>query len=290
MKFEYLEARSIDEAVSLLGKYDGRAKLIAGGTDLVVQMRRRMKKPEYVINIANIKELNHIHFNEKDGLKIGALTPIRSLEKSAELRQRYPVIGQAASVLASVGIRTIATLGGNLCNASPSADTAPSLIALGAQVKIIGPGGERKVSLEDFFTGPGTTALGRGELLAEVTVPLMPARTGAVYLKHGIRGSIDLAIVGVAAVITLEGNGEAVQEAKIVLGAVAPTPMRARKAEAVLKGKKVTEADIEEAARLASNECQPISDVRSTKEYRREMVNVFMKYAIREALSSAKAA
>jgi len=288
MKFEYLEPSTIEEAISLLAKYNGKAKVIAGGTDLMVQMRKQQRRPQYVINIGFIPGLDYINYVENEELRIGSLTTIRALEKSTELKQRYPVIPQAAGQLASMAIRNIATLGGNLCNATPSADMAPALIGLSAAVKIVGPAGERMVLLEDFFTGPGNTILKTGELLMEIKVPLLPPRTGAIYLKHAIRGSTDLAIVGVAAVITLEPQSEACRDVKVVLGAVAPTPMRARNAEEILKNKVITQSDIEEAGRVASAECQPISDVRSSAEYRREMVQVFTKRAIKEAVEAAK--
>jgi len=288
MRFEYLEPTTMEEAVSLLTKYDGKAKVIAGGTDLIVQMRKRQIRPQYMINLGFITDLDYINYSEKEGLKIGALTTIRALEKSTELKQQYPVISQAAGQLASVAIRNVATVGGNLCNAAPSADMAPALIGLSATVEIVGPAGERVVLLEDFFTGPGNTVLKTGELLKEIQVPVLSPRTGATYLKHGIRGSIDLAIVGVAAVIRLEPRGEACQDIKVVLGAVAPTPMRARNAEEFLKGKVITQAEIDGAGRLASEECRPIPDVRASAEYRRQMVNVFTKRAISEAVAAAK--
>ena len=290
MRFEYLEPANIPEAIALLERYDGKAKIIAGGTDLLVQMRRGTIKPEYVINIGNIQGLDYIRYDENEELKIGALTTIRTLERSAEVQQGYPVIPQAASRMASVGVRNLATLGGNLCNAAPSADTAPALIALSARARIVGPKGERVVLLEDFFTGPGSTILGKGEILTEIQVPVLQPRTGTTYLKHDIRGTLDLAIVGVAAAITLEPRGELCQEAKVVLGAVAPTPMRARQAEEILKGKEIDDTLIEKSAQVASDESQPITDVRAPADYRSEMVKVFTRRAIKEALRLAKAA
>jgi aerobic carbon-monoxide dehydrogenase medium subunit len=287
MRFEYLEARSVRQAVSLLLKHQGKAKVIAGGTDLIVQMRRRMKRPQYVIDISRIRQLDYVRRGKND-LRIGALTTMGSLVRSQEVRKRCAVISQAASQVASLGVRNIGTLGGNLCNASPSADTAPILIGLSAIARIEGPEGKKEVPLEDFFTGPGTTVLGAGELLVEVAVPLPRAGTGATYLKHGIRGSIDLSIVGVAAVIALDGDAGPVKEARIVLGAVGSTPMRATKAEGMLMGKAATEDGIALAARAASEESRPITDVRATAEYRREMVEVFTRRALRQALERAK--
>jgi carbon-monoxide dehydrogenase medium subunit len=285
MRFRYVAPTTVEEAISLLTEYNGKAELIAGGTDLVPQMRQKAKRPEYVIDISGIPGLDYIDFDEKDGLKIGALTTIRTLETSADLQQRYPVISQAASQLGSVAIRNVGTLGGNLCNAAPSAETAPALIGLSAKAKIVGCDGERVIPLEDFFTGPGSTALKKGELLVEIEVPMPPPNTKGVYLKHSIRGTIDLALVSVAAIITLKPNGEFCRDIKIALGAVAPTPMRAHKAEEIMKGQRIDEVLISRAAQAASNEARPISDVRASAEYRKEMVKVFSRRALREAMA-----
>ena len=287
--FQYFEPASVEEAISLSAKYKEEAKVLAGGTDLVVQMMRRMAKPQYIINIGTIPHLNYIDYDGEKGLKIGASTTIAALEKSPEIRQRHPVIAQAALTLGSVAIRNVATLGGNLCNAAPSADMAPPLLGLSATVKIVGPTGEKTVLLEDFFTGPGSTILRTGELLIEVQVPLSPPRTGGVYLKHATRKFMDLAIVGVAAVITLSSD-EVCRDAKIVLGAVAPTPIRVQQAEGVIKNKMINEEKIQECAVVAAEEASPISDVRASAEYRREMVKVFTRDAVRRALEVARGA
>jgi carbon-monoxide dehydrogenase medium subunit len=283
MRFEYLEPATIEEAVSLLTKYNGRAKVIAGGTDLLVPMRQKVIRPDYVVDIINIPGLDYINYDDEKGLRIGALTTIRSLEKSAELNQRYPVISQAASQLGSVAIRNMGTLGGNLCNAAPSAETAPALIGLSAEARIVGPDGERVVPLEDFFTGPGTTVLKTAELLVEIQVPVLPLRTKGVYLKHAIRGSIDLAIVGVAAIVILEPGSNVCKDIKLVLGAVGPTPMRAHQAEEIIKGKRIDDALIDKCAQVASDESRPITDVRASDWYRKEMIKVFTRRAIKEA-------
>ncbi len=284
MRFQYLEPATIEEAVSLLTKYNGRAKVIAGGTDLLVQMRQKVIRPDYVVDITNIPGLDYINYDEEKGLRIGALTTIRSLEKSAELRQRYPVISQAASQLGSVAIRNMGTLGGNLCNAAPSAETAPALIGLSAKAKIVGPDGERVVPLEDFFIGPGTTVLKTAELLVEIQAPVLPPRTKGVYLKHAIRGTIDLAIVGVAIIATLEPETKVCEDIKVVLGAVAPTPMRTKKTEELITGKRIDDTLINESAESASTEARPISDVRASAWYRTEMVKVLTRWALRETI------
>lgn len=284
MRFDYLQSKTVEQAINSLIKYNGNARVIAGGTDLVVQMRKKLVAPQALVDIGEVSGLSYISYDGKKGLKIGALTTIRALEKSTLLQKMYPVIPQAASQLGSVAIRNVATIGGNLCNASPSAETAPALIGLSASAKIVGPEGERMIPIEEFFTGPGNTVLKRGELLVEVNVPVLPSNTKGVYLKHGIRGSIDLAIVGVAAIITLDG--EVCKDIKLVLGAVAPTPMRARRAEELIKGKKIEEDLVNQVAKVASEEARPISDVRATAEYRKEMVKVFTRRAIREVIGS----
>lgn len=283
MRFNYLEPATIEEAVSLLGKYDGKAKVVAGGTDLVVQIREKLIAPEYVVDIGYISGLDRIDYDETQGLRIGALTTIRAIEKSSKICQVYPAIAQSAGLLGSVAIRNVATIGGNLCNAAPSADTAPALIGLSAKGKIIGPDGEKIVSLEEFFTGPGCIVCEPGELLVEIQVPVPSPGTRGVYLKHG-RSAIDLATVGVAVIMTME-PGAVCRDVKIVLGAVAPTPMRARKAEEVLRGKKVEPALIEKSAQAAADEARPITDVRASAEYRKEMIKVYTRRAIAQLVA-----
>lgn len=285
--FEYLEPTSVSEGISLLAKYSGEAKVIAGGTDLLVKMKQGKESPQYVIDLKSIPGLDYINYDSEEGLRLGALVTIRALEQSTEVHQRYPAISQAASRLGHVAVRNIATLGGNLCNAVPSADMAPALVGLSARAKIVSPGGERVVPLEDFFTGPGDTVLKKGELLVEIQVPVPLLNTRGIYLKHSMRGTFDLAIVNVAVVVTLEPEDEVCKDIKIVLGAVAPTPMRAKRAEAVIKGKRIEDKVIEEAAQIASEQARPISDVRASAEYRKEMVKVFTRRAIMEVISLA---
>lgn len=282
MRFEYLEPHTIEEAISLLSHYDGRAKVIAGGTDLINLIRTKMIRPACLVDIERIPALDYVKYDNKGSLFIGALATLRTLEMSADVKQRHPVISQAAGQLGSMAIRNVATVGGNLCHASPAADMAPSLIALAARVKIIGPGGERIVALEDFFAGPGRTVLGRGEMLLEIEVPSMPPHAQGVYLKHAIRGAADLAMVGVTVIATLDGGR--CRNVRIALGAVAPTPIRARNAESVLEGQALDDALVEYAAQAASEESRPITDVRASADYRREMVKVFTQWAIRRVV------
>lgn len=283
MRFDYLEPHTVAEAVSLLSENNGRARVIAGGTDLINLIRTRRIRPRCVVDIGHIPGLDYVEYDDNGALSIGALTTIRNLERSADLKARHPVIAQAAAQLGSVAVRNVGTIGGNLCHASPAAETAPALIGLGARLKITGPAGERVVALEDFFTGPGQTVLQRGEMVVQIQVPPIPPHTKGAYLKHSIRGTADLAIVGVAAIATWDGGR--CRNVKIVLGAVAPTPMRARGAEAALEGKEMDDVLIANAARAAADEARPITDVRASADYRKEMVKLFTRRAIREAVS-----
>jgi carbon-monoxide dehydrogenase medium subunit len=286
--FQYLSPASISEAVSLLKEYGQEAKVIAGGTDLVVQMRKGSLSPRYVVDINGIPGLDTIRYDPVRGLTIGALTTVRALEKSADLRQQYPLISLAASKLGSVAIRNVATVGGNLCNAMPIADTAQALLALSAKVRITGPEGDRVIPLEDFLIGHGKTALGTGELLREVQVPVLAPHTKGFYLKQTIRGSIDLAIVNVAVAITVDPGDAVCKDIRIVLGSVAPTPIRARKAEDVVRGKRLDEDVIGKAAQLASEDAHPRpGSIRASGEYKKEMVLVLTGQLLREAVSSA---
>jgi len=283
MRFEYLEPETIVEALTMLNRYQGMSKIIAGGTDLMLQIRNKVVKPEYVVDITRIPGLDYMAFDDQQGLRLGALATIRALETSAELQRKYPIISQAAGQLGSVAIRNVATVGGNLCNALPSAETSQVLVALSAQVRIIGPGGERTIPLESFFTGVGKTLLQPDEILLEILVPESPPHTSGIYIKHSPRGPIDLAIVNIAVVMTMEPDGKACREAKIVLGAVSPTPLRAKKAENMLKGKRVDGALIDRAAQVASDEAHPRQgSIRGSFEYKKEMVRVLTGRAIRE--------
>lgn len=285
-KFEYFAPKTIEEACSLLAQYKGEARILAGGTDLLVKMKNRRTVPSYLINIKNIPDLDYFHYDEEAGLRIGALTTLEAIKTSPLVRRRFDILGQAASVMGSVEIRNQGTIGGNLCNAAPSAETAPALIALSARAKIVGPAGERTVALEDFFTGPGETVLQSGEILTEVQIPNPPPRSGGVYLKYSIR-KMDIAAVGVGVLFTLNG-GESCADIKIALGAVAPTPIRARKAEEVIRGQQPTEELMARAAQVAAEESRPITDIRSRAEKRKEMVGVLTRQAIEQAAKEAR--
>jgi len=285
-EIECLFPKTLSEALSLLRKHKGSAKALAGGTDLLPKMKRRELAPKYLIDLKGIANLNFIKYEKQKGLRIGAGTTLNEILESSVISKRYPILTEAVSQMASTQIRNIGTIGGNLCNAVPSADTAPPLIALGAKLKLVGPQKARTIFVEDFFKGPDKTVLDPGELVAEVQIP--PPHSGELgtYLKHTIRAEMDLAVVGVAAYLALDSKKHICKDVKIVLGAVAPIPMRAKKAEAVLIGKTLDDDLIERAATIASEESKPIDDIRSSAEYRREMVRVLTKKALRQSLET----
>ncbi len=279
--FDYYAPGSLQEVCALVAQMGPRAKVLAGGTDLLVKMKQNILSPEILISLKNLHQLTDIRYEQDKGLVIGARATHNSLVNSAIIQEKYLSICEAAHHMANNQVRNTGTIGGNIVNAVPSADLPPILIALGARVQLVGTGGERVLPLEDFFTGPGKTVLKQDEILTEIIIP-DNAFTGSTYFKFGLRRSGALAVVGVAVAVTVEG--EVCKEARIVLGAVAPVPMRARKAEELIKGKKVTEELLEEVGRSAASESSPISDIRGSEEYRRDMVRVFTKRTLRKAV------
>ena len=283
-RVDYLKPGSLSEALELLAENrDGRYALYAGGTDVIPKLKARsMKPPEALIDLKAIRELDFISYDEKTGLRIGALATISSVVEADRVKKNYPILYQAAHSIASTHIQNRGTIVGNICNAVPSADSAPALLCLGAKVVCVSRSGERTLGIESFFTGPNQTALGSGEIVREIQVPPMAAGTRGVYLKLSPRSRMDLAVVGVA-VLVRKDHG-AFGDARIGLGAVAPTPMRATKAEERLKGESVNEKVVLEAAKAASDESKPISDHRASAEYRRMMVEVLVSRAIRQII------
>jgi aerobic carbon-monoxide dehydrogenase medium subunit len=279
-RFDYFEPTTLQEAVSLLDRYGSAASVLAGGTDLLVEIKEQIRRPDYVINIKKIPSLDRLSFDERSGLRIGALVTVRQVESSGIVGERYPSLQHAAREIGSIQVRNRATVVGNICRASPSADTLPPLMAHAAKVTIFGPDGERVVPLEEFVTGPGRTVLAPHEIVTEVVVPTPAADVATVYIKHGRRKAMELATVGVA--VSLARNEDLCRDVRIVLGAVAPTPIRARKAEALLRGERLKLAMVAAAAQAAMEESRPISNVRSSAEYRRDMVKVLVGRAIQQ--------
>jgi len=285
-KFEYLAPGTVDEAVSLVSQHEGEARIIAGGTDLLLKMKKREETPQYLVSLKNIPGLDYIDHDEAQGLRFGPLVTIHALETSPLVRDRFPILAQAASTIGSAQVRNLGTAVGNLCSAVPSADMAPGLIVLGANLKTASSKGGRTIAVESFFTGPSESALAYDELVVEVQVPNPPPHSGMVYIKHTVRSAMELAIVGVATIVTLQDG--ICNEVKIALGAVAPTSMRATKAESALRGKPFSAELVKEAAEVASEECKPISDIRGTAEYRKEMVKVLTQRVLNQAKEEAR--
>jgi carbon-monoxide dehydrogenase medium subunit len=277
-KFEYHAPTTIAEALDQISQYGDKSKVIAGGTDLLVSMKQREIVPEHLISLKEIDALKGITYDETEGLKIGALTTIGDIERAEVVREKFRPLWDAVKVMAAQQVRNLGTIGGNLCSAAPSADTAPPLMALGASLKLTRVINEREVPVEDFFKGPGESVLKPEEILTEIRIPNLPDNSGGAYIKLMRRNAMDLALVGVAAFLRLDGK--TCKVARIALGAVAPTPMRAQTAEAVITHKDIDKGQVEEAAKKASQEAKPIDDIRASKAYRTEMIKVLTKRAI----------
>jgi carbon-monoxide dehydrogenase medium subunit len=287
MRFQfYHEPASLRECVQIMANYGPDAKPLAGGTDLVVKLRAGVLQPKAVIGLQRLKDMAKVAHAPDGSLEIGAMSTLRQIAACKLLEGPYELIREGARHVSSMQIRNVATLGGNACNASPSADTVPGLIASDARVRLLNDQGERTMLLEDFFVGPSISALLPGEVLLSFIVPATLPKTGGSYQKYAIRGDTDIAIVGVAVRLTLSDKLN-VREARIVLAAVGPTPLRARQAEKMLVGQQITEELMEEAAITAAGESRPITDQRATAAYRKEMIKVWTRYALREALSRA---
>ncbi len=269
--FEHYAPDSIEELLEML-KSKPNAKLIAGGTDLLLQMKQGTAQPETVISLKNVEELRGFSVS-KNGYRLGAGMTLRGITRSNELTQNFPGLVYAAGVVASEQIRTLATLGGNICNASPSADMVPPLIALDAVVQLVSNQGQRDLSLSEFFKGPGESILKSGEIMHSIFLPHPSGNM--IYSKHAPRKFMDLAVVGVA-VRLAKKNGK-INEARVALGAVGPVPFRAEKTEALLAGQTLTTELMLEAGEMAAGECVPIDDIRGSAWYRKRMVKVHVR-------------
>jgi carbon-monoxide dehydrogenase medium subunit len=286
--FDYVAARSVEEYFSLIRQYGGEARVLAGGTDLLVAMKEKELKARYLIDIKEIPGFTGISYSASEGLKIGASLTIHSIETSQAVSDSFPTLCEAASQLGSYQVRHRATLGGNLCNASPAADMATPLMALDAKLNVVSEAGERTIPIEQFFVGPGKTTLGTGEILKGISVSTIPSQTGCNYIKLGRRRAMDCAIVNVAVSLTLESSNGSCRTARIALGSVAPTPLRAVDAENMLKNQKISSDLILKAALTAQHEAKPISDVRASADYRFKMTRVVVARALTNAYHMAQ--
>ncbi len=276
--FDYAKPSSLDEAISLYGEYKDRARLLLGGTDLVVMLNDGVITPDMVIDLKGIDELKKLEING-DFLHIGAAVTFSELIDSELVREKFPIIWESARTVASTGVRNRATLIGNICSAVPSADSAPSLLVRDAVVIIASSNGEREVSIGDFFKGPRKTVVKPGEIVKEIKVPVITKKFGGSYIKLGRYDGEDLAQTGVAT-LALEDKTY-----KVAFCAVAPTPVRATEVEEFLKGKEITDEVIEEAIPIALKAISPISDVRASREYRLHASGVIFKRSLKAAVS-----
>jgi CO/xanthine dehydrogenase FAD-binding subunit len=285
-RFDYLTPASVNEALEMLGQRP-EAVPLAGGTNVLVQMKEGHRSETALLSLKRVSELNHISGGNGPSrpLVIGAGMTMKRIAANPLIRSRYPALATAANLIGSVQTRNMATVGGNLCNASPSADTAPPLLAFEAQAVLISIRGTRTLPLADFFTGPGTTVLQSGELLKEVIIPAPAERTGSAYVRHIPRTAMDISVVGVAVVVTLNADNT-IREARIALGAVAPTPIRAHVAERLLTGRQPTDSLLAQAGSAAAQEARPVDDMRASVAYRRHLVNVLTRDSLRQALEN----
>jgi carbon-monoxide dehydrogenase medium subunit len=285
--FDYAAPVSLQETVSLLAQQPGAA-LLAGGTDLLVQLRSGRKQPELVVDIKRIPELNELGFNPKHGLTLGAAVPCYRIYGDRAVARAYPALAEVAALIGGTQIQGRASIGGNLCNASPSADSVPLLIALGATCRVLGSAGERQIPVEQFCQAPGLSVLQPGELLVSLHLPAPRPNSGSRYLRFIPRNEMDIAVAGAGVEVILE-NGN-FRSARIALAAVAPTPLYVAEAGEALAGSAVDELSIAKAAEIASAAASPITDMRGTADYRRRLCGVLTRRALEAAIQRAREA
>src|SRR5262245_7834743 len=286
--FDYAAPKSVAEAVGLLAGKGDRARVLAGGTDILVQVREGRRDLDLLVDVKHIPEVNGLSYDPGRGAWVGAAVPCYRIAGHAGLARAYPGLIDGASLVGGVQIQSRASVGGNLCNASPAADTIPPLIALEAVCVIAGPGGTRELPVEQFCTGPGRTALGRGEFLVGLRLPPPRPRSGAHYQRFIPRNEMDIAVVGVGAAVTLDESGQRCTSARVALAAVAPTPLLVAEAGAALVDGPVSDALLDRAAALARAAARPISDMRGDADYRRHLVGVLVKRTLQRAIERAR--
>jgi carbon-monoxide dehydrogenase medium subunit len=282
-RFAYLRPGNMEDAIAALQAND-EPYLLAGGTDLLIGMKTKAVKPKCLIDLKGIPGIDGIEYD--NGLKIGALTTVRDIEVSPLIRQKIPVLSEAAETLGSIQIRNRATIGGNLCHGSPAADMAAILLAMNCEVKIATDNGAKTMGLDSFFIGPNKTVLKRNEVLSQIIIPKEIEQFKGVYLKHGPRKAMDIGIVNIAILLDADAGSGFCNQIMIALGAVAPRPIRAQKAEALLNGNELNPAAIQNAAAAAANETNPITDFRASAGYRMDLVKNLVAKGIHQILES----
>jgi CO/xanthine dehydrogenase FAD-binding subunit len=285
-EINYEVPTTVSQAVAMLKRHGEGARPLVGGTDLLIQLRAGVRRPEYIVDLKHIKELNQIKFDAKKGLRLGAAVSCIEIHESEVMRKHYPGLAEAAHLIGSLQIQNRASVGGNLCNGSPAADSTPALIALGAKACITGGKAVREVAVEDFVTSPGRTVLKPGEILIEFAIPAPKPHSSDAYLRFIPRNEMDIAVVGVGTSLTLDG--EVVKAARIALAAVGPTPIFAKKAADSLIGKTLDSAAIEAAAQIAIETATPIDDMRGTAEFRKHITGVLTRRTLQIAAERAR--
>jgi CO/xanthine dehydrogenase FAD-binding subunit len=285
--FEYDAPKALTDTIDLLARNGDAARPLAGGTDLIDQVRTGRLKPDLVVDIKQLDELNVLDVSAA-GLQLGAAVPCYRIYDDEQIRSNYSALADSTQIIGGVQIQSRASVGGNLCNSGPAADSIPALIALGATCLIAGPNGERELPVEKFCIGPGQNALQAGELLVELKFPAPPAHSGSHYRRFIPRNEMDIAVVGVGAAVTLDDAGETIVSARIALGAVGPTPIFAQAAGDLLAGKAATDENFTAAAEAAQAIATPIDDMRGTKEFRLHLVGVFTQRVLRQAVARAR--
>lgn len=281
-RFDYHRPETLKEAFDLMERLKGRARYVAGGTDLLVRMKQGLLRPEALISLRGISAMREIR--ENGGLTLGSGTLFREIERDPLIGRDYPALAHAAGWVANPQIRNVATIGGNLANAAPSADGAPPLIVLEARAKVEGPGGHRDVAVENLFEGPGKTCLHPEEILTAVFIPRRGVQTGTAFSKIG-RTRQDIALVNAAAFVQMDGK--VCRRCRLSVGAVAPVPLRLRRAEKIVEGQEIDEDLLDQVATVVREDVRPITDVRSTEAYRRHVSGVLVKRTIRLAVEEA---
>ena len=286
--FEYIAANTVSEVVTLLDEKGENARILAGGTDLIVQVREGKRSLDWMIDIKSIPEVNEIDYNVDSGLTIGAAVPCYRINAVDDICNAYPGLIDATQLIGGTAIQGRAAIGGNLCNASPAADAIPPLIVLNATCVIAGPDREREIPVEEFCTAPGQTSLEKGEMLVSIKLPAPQENSSSYYLRFIPRNEMDIAVVGAGASVVLDAAQERIISARIALAAVAPTPLFAEEASTLLAGREISDSVIDEAAQAAQSISRPISDMRGTAEQRTHLVGVLTRRALNGAIQRVK--
>ena len=286
--FNYAAPRTVQEATRLLATANGGAKLLAGGTDILVQLREGLREADLVVDVKKIDELMELHFDAAKGLRLGAAVPCYQIYENAEVKWAYSALTDAARIIGGWQIQGRASIGGNLCNSSPAADSIPALIALGALCRVARPDGVREVRVEDFCVAPGRNLMEKGEMLVSLSFPAPAAKSGSAYERFIPRNEMDIAVVGAGCWVQLNAAGAQIEKARIAVGAVAPTPKFATEASNWLAGKPATEETFAQAGELAKKVASPLSDMRGTAEFRTHLVGVLVKRTLAKAAERAR--